>query len=228
VLDIDQERRRISLGVKQCRANPWDEFASSHDKSDQVSGQIKSITDFGIFVGLPGGIDGLIHLSDISWNMPGEEAVRNYKKGQEIEAVVLAVDSERERISLGIKQLDKDPFSNFVAENPKGSVVKGVVTEIDAKAAMIDLGDGVEGQLRVSEISRDHLDDIRTALKVGDEVEAKFTGVDRKNRSISLSIKAMAEDEESQAIKEYASSSAAAGTTSLGDMLKEQMEGSEE
>jgi small subunit ribosomal protein S1 len=228
VLDIDEERRRISLGMKQCMANPWDEFAATQNKGDTVSGQIKSITDFGIFVGLPGGIDGLIHLSDISWNIPGEEAVRNYKKGQELEAVVLAVDSERERISLGIKQIDQDPFSNFVAANPKGSVVKGKVTEIDAKAATIDLGDGIEGQLRVSEISRDRIEDIRTALKVGDEVEAKFTGVDRKNRAISLSIKAMETDVENEAMKEYGSSSAAAGTSSLGDLLKEQMEGNKE
>ena len=228
VLDIDEERRRISLGMKQCMPNPWDEFAATQNKGDTVSGQIKSITDFGIFVGLPGGIDGLIHLSDISWNIPGEEAVRNYKKGQELEAVVLAVDSERERISLGIKQIDQDPFSNFVAANPKGSVVKGKVTEIDAKAATIDLGDGIEGQLRVSEISRDRIEDIRTALKVGDEVEAKFTGVDRKNRAISLSIKAMETDVENEAMKEYGSSSAAAGTSSLGDLLKEQMEGNKE
>ncbi|HEY5733656.1 MAG TPA: 30S ribosomal protein S1 [Gammaproteobacteria bacterium] len=228
VLDIDEERRRISLGMKQCKPNPWDEFAATQNKGDNVSGQIKSITDFGIFVGLPGGIDGLIHLSDISWNIPGEEAVRNYKKGQEIEAVVLAVDSERERISLGIKQMDQDPFSNFVAANPKGSIVKGTVTEIDAKAATVDLGDGIEGQLRVSEISRDRVDDIRTALKVGDEVEAKFTGVDRKNRAISLSIKAMEADEENKALKEYATSDASVGTASLGDLLKEQMEGNKE
>jgi small subunit ribosomal protein S1 len=228
VLDIDEERRRISLGMKQCKPNPWDEFAATQNKGDTVSGQIKSITDFGIFVGLPGGIDGLIHLSDISWNIPGEEAVRNYKKGQEIEAVVLAVDSERERISLGIKQMDQDPFSNFVAANPKGSIVKGTVTEIDAKAATVDLGDGIEGQLRVSEISRDRVDDIRTALKVGDEVEAKFTGVDRKNRAISLSIKAMEADEENKAIKEYATSDSSVGTASLGDLLKEQMEGNKE
>ena len=228
VLDIDEERRRISLGMKQCKPNPWDEFAATQNKGDTVSGQIKSITDFGIFVGLPGGIDGLIHLSDISWNIPGEEAVRNYKKGQEIEAVVLAVDSERERISLGIKQMDQDPFSNFVAANPKGSIVKGTVTEIDAKAATVDLGDGIEGQLRVSEISRDRVDDIRTALKVGDEVEAKFTGVDRKNRAISLSIKAMEADEENKALKEYATSDASVGTASLGDLLKEQMEGNKE
>ena len=228
VLDIDEERRRISLGMKQCKPNPWDEFAATKNKSDIVSGQIKSITDFGIFVGLPGGIDGLIHLSDISWNIPGEEAVRNYKKGQEIEAVVLAVDFERERISLGIKQMGQDPFANFVAANPKGSIVKGTVTELDAKAATVDLGDGIDGQLRVSEISRDRVEDIRTALKVGDEIEAKFTGVDRKNRAISLSIKAMEADEEHAAIKEYSSSDTAVGTASLGDMLKEQMEGGKE
>ena len=177
---------------------------------------------------MPGGIDGLIHLSDISWNIPGEEAVRNYKKGQEIEAVVLAVDSERERISLGIKQMDQDPFANFVAANPKGSIVKGTVTELDAKAATVDLGDGIEGQLRVSEISRDRVEDIRTALKVGDEIEAKFTGVDRKNRAISLSIKAMEADEEHAAIKEYSATDTPVGTASLGDMLKEQMEGGKE
>lgn len=228
VLDIDEERRRISLGIKQCRANPWDEFAATQNKGDQVSGQIKSITDFGIFVGLPGGIDGLIHLSDISWNIPGEEAVRNYSKGQEIKAVVLAVDSDRERISLGIKQMDQDPFSNFVANNPKGCAVKGTVTEIGAKAAVIDLGDGIQGQLRISEISRGRVEDIRSELKVGDEVEAKFTGVDRKNRVISLSIKAMEADEENKVLKEYATPTAAVGTASLGDMLKEQMEESEE
>ena len=228
VLDIDEERRRISLGMKQCAANPWDEFAATQNKGDIVSGQIKSITDFGIFVGLPGGIDGLIHLSDISWNVPGEEAVRNYKKGQEIEAVVMAVDSERERISLGIKQMDQDPFSNFVAANPKGSIVKGTITEIDAKAATVDLGDGIEGQLRISEISRERVEDIRAELKIGDEVEAKFTGVDRKNRAISLSIKAMETDDEKVAMKEYGSSSAAAGTASLGDLLKEQMQGNKE
>jgi small subunit ribosomal protein S1 len=224
VLDIDEERRRISLGIKQCRPNPWDEFAASNNKNDTVTGTIKSITDFGIFVGLDGGIDGLIHLSDISLNIPGEEAVRNYKKGQDIEAVVLAVDPERERISLGIKQMDRDPFSNYVAEHPKGSIVKGVVTEVDTKAATVDLGDGVEGQLRVSEISRERVEDIRSVIKVGDEIEAKFIGVDRKNRTITLSIKAKDEQEESEAIKEYVSPDGSVGTASLGDMLKEQME----
>ena len=223
VLDIDEERRRISLGVKQCHSNPWDEFAATHNKNDRVSGVIKSITDFGIFVGLDGGIDGLVHLSDISWNVPGEEAVRNYKKGDEVEAVVLAVDPERERISLGIKQMDRDPFSNFVGEHAKGSIVKGTVREVDAKAAIIDLGDGVEGTLRASDLTRDRVEDARTVLKVGDEVEAKFMGVDRKTRSISLSIKAKDSDEEAEAMQDYTRSSGSA-TTTLGDLLKEQLE----
>ncbi len=224
VLDIDEERRRISLGMKQCQPNPWEEFAATHNKGDKVKGVIKSITDFGIFVGLEGGIDGLVHLSDLSWNIPGEEAVRNYKKGDEVEAVVLAVDPERERISLGIKQLDKDPFANFVAEHAKGSIVKGTVKEVDAKGAVIDLGDGVEGYLRASEISRDRVEDARSILNVGDEVEAKFMGVDRKSRTISLSIKAKDTQEEKEAIKDY-NRSAEPATTTLGDLLKEQMEG---
>ena len=222
VLDIDEERRRVSLGMKQCKPNPWEEFAAGHNKGDRVTGKIKSITDFGIFVGLDGGIDGLVHLSDISWNVPGEEAVRNYKKGDEVDTVVLAVDAERERISLGIKQLEKDPFSNFVATHTKGSVVKGVVRDVDAKGANVDLGDGVEGYLRGSEISRDRVDDARTVLKAGDEVEAKFMGVDRKNRTITLSIKAKESDEEAEAIQDY-SRTANSGTTTLGDLLKEQM-----
>ncbi|HHQ42833.1 MAG TPA: 30S ribosomal protein S1 [Chromatiales bacterium] len=224
VLDIDEERRRISLGMKQCQPNPWEEFAATHNKGDKVKGVIKSITDFGIFIGLEGGIDGLVHLSDLSWNIPGEEAVRNYKKGDEVEAVVLAVDPERERISLGIKQLDKDPFANFVAEHAKGSIVKGTVKEVDAKGAVIDLGDGVEGYLRASEISRDRVEDARSILNVGDEVEAKFMGVDRKSRTISLSIKAKDTQEEKEAIKDY-NRSAEPATTTLGDLLKEQMEG---
>ncbi len=223
VLDIDEERRRISLGVKQCHSNPWDEFGAIHNKNDRVSGTIKSITDFGIFVGLEGGIDGLVHLSDISWNMPGEEAVRNYKKGDEVEAVVLAVDPERERISLGIKQMDRDPFSNFVGEHAKGSIVKGTVREVDAKAAIIDLGDGVEGTLRASDLTRDRVEDARTVLKVGEEVEAKFMGVDRKTRTISLSIKAKDSDEEAEAVSDYSRSGLA--PTTLGDLLKEKMEG---
>jgi len=224
VLDIDEERRRISLGVKQCFANPWDEFAATHNKSDRVAGSIKSITDFGIFIGLDGGIDGLIHLSDISWHEPGEEAVRRYQKGDEIEAVVLSVDPERERISLGIKQLEKDPYSNFVAEHSKGSIVKGVVREVDAKAAIIDLGDGVEGTLRASELSRDRIEDARTLLSAGDEVEAKFMGVDRKNRTISLSIKAKDSDDEAAMLQDYGADNTEA-TTNLGDVLKRQLGG---
>jgi small subunit ribosomal protein S1 len=222
VLDIDEERRRISLGVKQCFPNPWDEFAATHNKGEHVKGLIKSITDFGIFIGLDGGIDGLVHLSDISWNAPGEEAVHNYSKGEEIEAVVLSVDPERERISLGIKQLEKDPYSNFVAEHSKGSIVKGVVRDVDAKAAIIDLGDGVEGTLRASELSRDRIEDARTILTVGDEVEAKFMGVDRKNRTISLSIKAKDSADEAAMLQDYGSESAEA-TTNLGDLLKRKM-----
>jgi small subunit ribosomal protein S1 len=224
VLDIDEERRRISLGVKQCFANPWDEFAATHNKSDRVAGSIKSITDFGIFIGLDGGIDGLIHLSDISWHEPGEEAVRRYQKGDEIEAVVLSVDPERERISLGIKQLEKDPYSNFVADHSKGSIVKGVVREVDAKAAIIDLGDGVEGTLRASELSRDRIEDARTLLSAGDEVEAKFMGVDRKNRTISLSIKAKDSDDEAAMLQDYGADNAEA-KTNLGDVLKRQLGG---
>ncbi|MDR9437647.1 MAG: 30S ribosomal protein S1 [Thiohalophilus sp.] len=225
VLDIDEERRRISLGMKQCQENPWEAFAAEHNKNDKVSGTIKSITDFGIFIGLDGGIDGLVHLSDISWNVPGEEAVRNYKKGDEIEAVVLSVDPERERISLGVKQMDKDPFSNFLAENAKGSVVKGTITEVDPKGATIDLGDGIEGYLRASEISQDRVEDARSVLKEGETVEAKFTGVDRKNRQISLSIKAIDSDAEKAAMKDYSGSTGA--TTTLGDLLKEQMDNNE-
>ena len=222
VLDIDEERRRISLGMKQCTSNPWEDFAATHNKNDRVKGKIKSITDFGIFIGLDGNIDGLVHLSDISWNLPGEEAVRDYRKGQEVEAVVLAVDAERERISLGIKQLDKDPFSNFVAENPKGSIVKGQISSVDSKGAVIDLGNGVEGTLRVSEISRERIDDARSVLKVGDEVEAKFINVDKKNRAITLSIKAKEQAEEAEVLQDYTRTSSS-GTTTLGDILKEQM-----
>lgn len=223
VLDIDEERRRISLGMKQCHSNPWDDFATARNKGERVTGTIKSITDFGIFVGLEGGIDGLVHLSDISWQLPSEEAIRSYKKGDEIETVVLAVDPERERISLGIKQLEKDPFSSFVGENAKGSLVTGVVQEIDAKAAVIDLGEGVEGVLRASELARDRVEDTRTVLKVGDEVEAKFIGVDRKNRTISLSIKQKESDEEDAAMEDYGQAAGSTGTT-LGDLLKEHME----
>ena len=200
VLDIDEERRRISLGLKQCKANPWQQFAETHNKGDRVEGKIKSITDFGIFIGLDGGIDGLVHLSDISWNVAGEEAVREYKKGDEIAAVVLQVDAERERISLGVKQLAEDPFNNWVALNKKGAIVVGKVTAVDAKGATVELADGVEGYLRASEASRDRVEDATLVLSVGDEVEAKFTGVDRKNRVVSLSVRAKDEAEEKDAI----------------------------
>ena len=225
VLDIDEERRRISLGMKQVHANPWEEFSATRNKGDHVKGTIKSITDFGIFIGLDGGIDGLIHLSDISWNETGEEAVRNYKKGEELEAVVLSVDAERERISLGIKQLEKDPFSGFSADNAKGSIVKGVIKEVDAKAAIVDLGDGVEGTLRASELARDRVEDARTVLSVGQEIEAKYIGMDRKTRTIALSIKAKDSDEEAAAVKDYSRGAGAVGAK-LGDVLKEQLENS--
>ncbi|HBS6761037.1 TPA: 30S ribosomal protein S1 [Klebsiella pneumoniae] len=200
VLDIDEERRRISLGLKQCKSNPWQQFAETHNKGDRVEGKIKSITDFGIFIGLDGGIDGLVHLSDISWNVAGEEAVREYKKGDEIAAVVLQVDAERERISLGVKQLAEDPFNNYVALNKKGAIVVGKVTAVDAKGATVELADGVDGYLRASEASRDRVEDATLVLSVGDEVEAKFTGVDRKNRVVSLSVRAKDEAEEKDAI----------------------------
>jgi small subunit ribosomal protein S1 len=226
VLEIDEERRRISLGIKQCQPNPWAEFSATVNRGDKVAGQIKSITDFGIFIGLEGGIDGLVHLSDISWDQPGEEAVHNYRKGQEIEAAVLAIDSDRERISLGIKQLDKDPFSAWLAEHPKNSVVKGVVTEVDARGAVVDLGDGVTGTLRASELARGRVDDARTVLKIGDEIEAKFTNVDRKNRSVALSVKAKEVHEEAEALSTYKSDSGAAPSgTTLGELLKEKMSG---
>jgi small subunit ribosomal protein S1 len=229
VLDIDEERRRISLGLKQCKANPWNDFAESYNKGDKVSGQIKSITDFGVFIGLPGDIDGLVHLSDLSWDLPGEEAVRNYTKGEELETVVLNIEPERERISLGVKQLDKDPMSLFLAEHPKGTIVKGIIQEVDARMATIELEDGVIGQLRASEISRDRVEDARTALKVGDEIEARFTGVDRKTRVLSLSIKAKEAQEEAQAIQTYKTeSSQGSSSATLGDLLKEQMKPGEE
>ena len=226
VIEIDEERRRISLGVKQCKSNPWAEFAATFNRSDKVSGQIKSITDFGIFIGLDGGIDGLVHLSDISWDYPGEEAVRNYSKGQEIEAAVLAIDAERERISLGIKQLEKDPFSGWLASHPKNSIVTGTVTEVDARGAMLDLGDGVIGSLRSSELARARIEDARTVIKVGEVVEAKFINVDRKTRTIALSIKAKEVHEEQEAVSSYKSdSSAAPAGTTLGELLKEKMSG---
>lgn len=227
VLDIDEERRRISLGIKHCHTNPWEEFSNTHNKNDKVAGYIKSITDFGIFVGLDGGIDGLVHLSDISWNETGEDAVRKYKKGDPIEAVVLAVDPERERISLGIKQLELDPFSNFVSEHAKGSVVRGIVREVDAKGATIDLGDGVGGYLRASEIGREKIEDARMALKVDEEIEAKCLGADRKKRIIMLSMKARETDEEAETMQQYEDSQSDVVGSTLGDFmgdLKEQLE----
>ena len=223
VLDIDEDRRRISLGIKQVQPNPWQEFATSHNKGDKVVGTIKSITDFGIFVGLDGSIDGLVHLSDISWNTPGEEAIRSFRKGEEIEAVVLAVDAERERISLGVKQLADDPFSRFLVENPKGSVVRGKVTEVDAKGATVMLIDGVEGYIRASEVTRDRVDDARNVLNVGEEIEAKFVGVDRKKRVISLSVKAKESDEEAAVLSDY-SAEATGGMATLGDLLRQQLD----
>ena len=223
VLEIDEDRRRISLGMKQCKPNPWDDFAIAHKKGDRVKGQIKSITDFGVFIGLPGNIDGLVHLSDLSWNEPGEEAVRRFKKGDEVEAVVLAIDVERERISLGIKQLAGDPFSNFAATHEKGSLVTGRVKSVDAKGAVIDLGGDVEGYLRASEISSDRVEDARNHLKEGDSVTALIINVDRKNRSLNLSIKAKDSAEASEAM-ERMKAEAATGTTSLGALLKAKLD----
>ncbi len=225
VLEIDEERRRVSLGIKQCMPNPWNEFATSFNKGDRVKGVIKSITDFGIFIGLDGGIDGLVHLSDLSWDLAGEDAVRNYRKGEEVEAIVLSIDPERERISLGIKQMDRDPMSAWLAENPKGSIVKGVVTEVDAKGAVVDVG-GLEGYLRASELSRERVEDARTVLKQGEEIEARFIGLDRKSRQIALSIKAKEVWEEAEAMQSYKKSDTTTGT-SLGDLLKEQISSQE-
>ena len=223
VLDIDEERRRISLGMKQCKSNPWQEFNQSHKKGDKVKGQIKSITDFGVFIGLPGGIDGLVHLSDLSWNEQGEDAVRKYKKGDEVEAVVLGIDTERERISLGIKQLGGDPFSSFAGNHEKGTLVKGTVKSVDAKGAVIDLGDETEGYLRASEISAERVEDATTKLVVGDTVEALIISVDRKNRSIQLSIKAKDAAQTREALNRVNSDSSS-GTTNLGALLKAKLE----
>ncbi len=227
ILDIDPERRRISLGIKQCQPNPWEDFAANHNKGDRVKGTIKSITDFGVFVGLEGGIDGLIHLSDLSWGRPGEEAVRDFKKGEEVEAIILAVDPERERISLGIKQLEGDPFTNYVAEHGKGSVVKGIVTQVEAKGATVSLAAEVEGYLRASELSRDRVEDTRSVLKEGDAVEAKITTIDRKNRKISLSVKAKDLAEETEAVQKYARK-ASSTTSSLAQKLREKLKGNSE
>ena len=229
ILEIDEDRRRISLGMKQCQANPWEEFAANHNKGDKISGAVKSITDFGVFVGLPGGIDGLVHLSDLSWTEAGEEAVRKYKKGEEVEAVVLAIDVDKERISLGIKQLEGDPFGNFISVNDKGSLVKCSVKSVDAKGAVVTLSDEVEGYLPASEFAADRVEDLTTKLKEGDEVEAVIVTVDRKNRSIRLSVKAKDAKENREALNSVnAAATANAGTTSLGDLLKAKLSGDQE
>jgi len=225
VLDIDSERRRVSLGIKQCTMNPWESFAQDNEKGDKITGAIKSITDFGIFIGLPGGIDGLVHLSDLSWNESGEDAVRSFTKGDEVEAVILAIDGERERISLGIKQMSEDPYSDFVSTNEKGSIVKGTVSEVDAKGATIQVADDVEGYIRVSELSRDKVEDASTVLKVGDEIEAKVINVDRKSRQLNLSIRAREMDDEKTALRELREQEAEqAGPSTIGDLIKAQME----
>ncbi|MGY0611734.1 MULTISPECIES: 30S ribosomal protein S1 [unclassified Luteimonas] len=230
VLDVDEERRRISLGIKQVTSNPWETFAAIHKKGDKVDGQIKSITDFGIFIGLDGGIDGLIHLSDMSWATTGEDVARELKKGDTLEAVVLAVDPERERISLGVKQLEQDPFGQFMAANPRGSKVTGTVKEVDAKGAVIELADGVEGYVMARDISDERIEDASQHLKVGDSIEAKFTGMDRKGRTLQLSIKAKDEAEVADTLAEYnrASADASSGTTKLGALLREQLGGKSE
>ena len=225
VLDIDEERRRISLGIKQCKSNPWEDFSGQFNKGDKITGTIKSITDFGIFIGLDGGIDGLVHLSDISWNEVGEEAVRRFKKGDELETVILSVDPERERISLGIKQLEDDPFSNYASLNEKGTIVRGTVKEVDAKGAVISLGGDIEGILKASEISRDRVEDARNVLKEGDEVEAKIISIDRKSRVISLSVKSKDVEDEKDAMKELRNKQDAetTGPTTIGDLIRAQM-----
>ena len=221
ILEIDEERRRISLGMKQCVANPWDDFSMNQKKGDKVRGAIKSITDFGVFIGLPGGIDGLVHLSDLSWSVPGEEAIRNFKKGDEVEAVVLAIDTDKERISLGIKQLDGDPYTSFIATHEKNAIVKGTVKSVDARGATVTLEGDMEGYLRASEVSRDRIDDLTKVYKEGDEVEAMIINIDRKTRSINLSIKAKDQAEQQEAMQKFsADSSASSGTTNLGALLK--------
>ena len=221
ILEIDEERRRISLGMKQCAANPWDDFAMNQKKGDKVRGAIKSITDFGVFIGLPGGIDGLVHLSDLSWSVPGEEAIRNFKKGDEVEAVVLAIDTEKERISLGIKQLDSDPYTSFIATHEKNAIVKGTVKSVDARGAVVTLEGEMDGYLRASEVSRDRIDDLTKVYKEGDEIEAMIINIDRKTRSINLSIKAKDQAEQHEAMQKFAAeSNVSSGTTNLGALLK--------
>ena len=229
ILEIDEDRRRISLGMKQCQANPWEDFAANYNKGDKITGAVKSITDFGVFIGLPGNIDGLVHLSDLSWTETGEEAVRKYKKGEEVEAVVLAIDMDKERISLGIKQLEGDPFGNFISVNDKGSLVKGTVKSVEAKGAVIALADEVEAYLPASEFAADRVEDLTTKLNVGDAVEAVVVTVDRKNRSIKLSVKAKDAKESRDVLNSVnASANANAGTTSLGDLLKAKLSGDQE
>ena len=223
ILDVDEERRRISLGIKQCLPNPWEEFSLTHAKGDRVAGRIKSITDFGMFVGLEGGIDGLVHVSDLSWNEDGETLLRNHRKGEEIETVVLAVDAERERISLGIKQLDRDPFSSWLNEHPRGSVLTATVAEVEPRGARVDLAEGVEGYIRASEISRERVDDARTVLRAGETVEVKVIAVDRRRRGVSLSIRERESDEEATAMEQYAANVDDAPAT-IGDLVKEQMD----
>jgi len=227
VLDVDEERRRISLGMKQCTPNPWEAFAATHNKGDKVSGAIKSITDFGIFIGLEGGIDGLVHLSDISWMTPGEEAIRNYRKGEELEATVLAVDPERERISLGIKQLEQDPFATYMAEHPRGSIVTGTVKEVDPKGAVVELADGVDGYIKASDLAKERVDDATKVVSEGDKIEAKFVALDRKTRNLTLSVRAKDYDEMADAVDQY-KRTGSGGSTTLGDLLKEQLENKED
>ena len=224
VLDVDEERRRISLGMKQVAPNPWEAFAATHNKGDKVSGAIKSITDFGVFIGLDGGIDGLVHLSDISWMTPGEEAIRNFRKGEELEAVVLAVDPERERISLGIKQLEQDPFATFMAEHPRGSIVTGTVRSVDPRGAVVELADGVDGYIKASDLAKERVEDATKVVSEGDEIEAKFVALDRKTRNLTLSVRAKDDDELAEVIDQYQGRSGSTGT-SLGDLLKEQLAG---
>jgi small subunit ribosomal protein S1 len=227
ILDIDEERRRISLGIKQCQGNPWEEFAALHAKSDKIKGYIKSITDFGIFIGLDGNIDGLVHLSDISWNEPGEQAVRRFTKGDEIETVILSIDAERERISLGLKQLEEDPFNNYVAVNERGAIVNGKVKEVDAKQAVLEMAEEVEGILKASEISVDRVEDARNAVSVGDEIEVKIISVDRKNRVLGVSIKAKDRADEEEAVREHREKESEVSPTTIGDLIKQQMDGGE-
>jgi small subunit ribosomal protein S1 len=224
VLDIDEDRRRISLGIKQCTQNPWDAFASDHAKGDRISGTIKSITDFGIFIGLDGAIDGLVHLSDISWNETGEEAVRNYKKGDEIETVILSIDPERERISLGVKQMEEDAFTLYVSDNDRGTIVTGKALEVDAKGALIKLSDEVSGYLKVGDISVERIEDARSVINVGDSVEAKITNVDRKNRTLGLSIKAKDMADEKEAVETLKQQDEAASPGTIGDLIKAKMD----